>query len=139
MTIFTDTSAIYSLLDRDDANHKQAKASLSEILDAGDSLLTTNYVLIESFALLQHRIGMEAARTLHEDILPIISIEWVHETVHRAGVSALLAASKRRLSLVDCVSFETMRALGIRSAFAFDPHFSEQGFTCIPGALSGRP
>ena len=47
---------------------------------------------------------------------------------HDAGVSAALTASRKKLSVVDCVSFETMRRLGIRSAFCFDAHFAEQGF-----------
>ena len=51
---------------------------------------------------------------------------------HRAGVASVLAANQRRLSLVDCVSFEVMRRLGIREAFAFDAHFADQGFRCLP-------
>ena|GEM_PF-3548981 len=51
----------------------------------------------------------------------------------RAGVSALLTSGREQLSLVDCVSFELMRQLGIRTAFTFDRHFEEQGFTCLPG------
>lgn len=34
--------------------------------------------------------------------------------------------------LVCCVSFDIMRQLGIKSLFAFDRHFKEQGFECIP-------
>lgn len=44
----------------------------------------------------------------------------------------MLAANRRNLSLVDCVSFEVMRDLGVKDVFAFDPHFREHGFTCIP-------
>jgi len=51
----------------------------------------------------------------------------------RAGVSALLTSGREQLSLVDCVTFELMRQLGIRTAFTFDRHFEEQGFTCLPG------
>ncbi len=47
-------------------------------------------------------------------------------------MSALLAASRRKVSLVDCLSFEEMRRYGIRSAFAFDFRFSEQDFLLIP-------
>jgi predicted nucleic acid-binding protein len=94
--------------------------------------ISNNYILVESFALLQRRLGMEAVRVFQEDILPLINIEWIDKETHKSGMSALLAASKRNLSLVDCVSFETMRALGIKTVFAFDPHFAEQGFKCIP-------
>ncbi len=41
----------------------------------------------------------------------------------------MLAANRRQLSLVDCVSFAAMRELGIEHYFAFDQHFDEQGFT----------
>lgn len=128
MMVFIDTSAFYALLDRDDANHKKAKSILDKILISQNTLITSNYVLVESFALMQNRLGLPAVRGFQEDMLPLINIEWVNSSTHKSGVSALLAASKRRLSLVDCVSFELMRNLGIKEVFAFDPHFEEQGF-----------
>jgi predicted nucleic acid-binding protein len=48
-----------------------------------------------------------------------------------SAISALLAAGRRKLSLVDCTSFEIMRSLGIKTVFAFDSHFVEQGFKII--------
>lgn len=132
MKVFLDTSALFAVLDRDDANHPKAKRLWADILDSEDNtLITTNYIVVESFALVQNRLGLEAARGLHEDMLPLINIEWVDADTHRAGVSAFLSASRRRLSLVDCVSFEVMRNTGIRTVFAFDPHFKEHGFTYI--------
>ncbi len=132
MILFIDTSAFFALLDKDDANHNKAKKAWTDILVFDNTITTSNYVLVECFALLQHRLGLEAVRGFQEDVLPIINVEWIKESTHRAAVSALLAASKRKLSLVDCVSFETMRSSGIKTVFAFDPHFSDQGFTCIP-------
>jgi predicted nucleic acid-binding protein len=87
---------------------------------------------VESFALIQRRLGIAAVRVFQEDILPLINIEWINAGTHKSAVSALLAASRRKLSLVDCVSFEIMCTLGIKTVFAFDPHFAEQGFKCIP-------
>jgi uncharacterized protein len=132
MRIFIDTSAIYALLDRDDIEHKKAKNIWIDLLHSEHILITSNYVLVESFALIQNRLGIEAARGFQEDIIPLANIEWVNAETHKSGVSALLAASKRRLSLVDCINFEVMRNLGIKTIFAFDPHFAEQGFQCIP-------
>jgi len=132
MRIFVDTSGFFALLDRDDANHKKARKIWSDVLNPENTLITSNYVIVESFALIQHRLGLEALRGFHEDMLPLINIEWIDAEIHKSGVSALLAASRRKLSLVDCVSFETMRTLGIKTVFAFDPHFAEQGFKCIP-------
>jgi predicted nucleic acid-binding protein len=132
VTVFVDTSALYALLDRADANHKHAAAAWAGLLDGDERFFTSSYVLVESFALTQSRLGMDAVRLLQEDILPVISIHFVDRETHRSSVSAVLSAGRRNLSLVDCVSFETMRTLGIKTAFSFDPHFKEQGFTVIP-------
>jgi len=132
MKIFIDTSAFYALLDRDDDNHEAAKNAWARILNDENTLVTSNYVLVETFALMQNRLGVAAVRTFQEDLLPILNVEFVNLETHRSGTSALLAASKRSLSLVDCISFELMRTLGIKSAFAFDAHFKEAGFQAIP-------
>lgn len=132
MRTFIDTSAFFALLDRDDANHKNARAVWAQILNPDHTLVTSNYVLVETFALLQNRLGLSAIRGFQEDILPLINIEFVNAGTHRTGIAALLSASRRNLSFVDCVSFEVMRSQGIRSAFTFDAHFKEQGFTVIP-------
>jgi uncharacterized protein len=131
MRIFIDTSAFYALLDRDDNNHQRAKREWTDILNTGHTLVTSNYVLVESFALLQNRLGMGAVRGFQEDILPLINIEFVAPAMHQSGVAALLSASRRNLSLIDCVSFEIMRTIGIKTVFAFDPHFKQQGFSTI--------
>ena len=133
MRIFIDTSAFFALLDRDDENHQKAKRVWTDLLnnENGNALVTSNYVLVETFALLQHRLGLEAVRGFQNDVLPLVNIEFVLPEIHRSGVSALLSASRRNLSLVDCVSFEMMRTLEIKTGFAFDPHFKEQGFNLL--------
>lgn len=47
-------------------------------------------------------------------------------------MSALLAADRRGLSLVDWVGFTVMRRRGVARAFAFDDDFSSQGFVAVP-------
>lgn len=131
MRIFIDTSAFYAILDKDDANHQKAKKTWSKALHPENTLITNNYILVESFALIQHRLGMEALRGFQEDILPVVNIDFVNPGTHKSGVSALLASAKRKLSLVDCVSFESMRTLGIKDVFGFDAHFKEQGYHLI--------
>ena len=132
MSVFADTSGLYAVFDRDDANHSRSQTAWANWLREGEVLMTNNYVLLEVTALLQHRLGMAAVRALYEDVVPVLQIDWVSEDQHRAGAGAMLAASRRKLSLVDCVSFETMRHHGLRSAFCFDTHFREQGFETKP-------
>ena len=74
MTCFVDTSALLAVMDKDDAIHKQAKAFWERLTGQQATLVTTNYVVLETVALLQHRIGVPAARRFHDDILPILTI-----------------------------------------------------------------
>ena len=132
MSVFVDTSAFYAMLDDKDARHEQAREVLRDLADRDADVVCTNYILLESIALLQHRLGIAAVRTLQEDIAPVVRVIWLEEEDHHAAVQTLLTAARRQLSLVDCTSFHVMRRLGIRQAFAFDQHFAEQGFECLP-------
>ena len=128
MSIFVDTSAFLAILNADDERHSEAEKIWKYLVTHGETMICSNYVLVETFSLVQHRLGMEAVKGFQEDIYPLLNLEWVDESDHRAGVGVVLAASRRRLSLVDCVSFEVMRRLRIHRVFCFDPHFREQGF-----------
>jgi len=131
MSVFVDTSAFLAVLDADDAEHSRASRAWRELITGGEPLVCSNYVLLETFAVAQRRLGMQAVRALQEDVCPLLRVEWVGEALHAAGVAALLTADRRQLSLVDCVSFELMRRIGARRAFCFDPHFEEAGFDCV--------
>jgi len=129
--VFVDTSGFYAVLDRDDGNHVPAKAAWERMVGEA-RLLTNNYVLVETAALVQHRLGMAAVQAFTSDVLPLLDVEWVSMQRHQAAWEAVLAAGRRDLSLVDCVSFGTMREYGARQAFCFDRHFAEQGFDIVP-------
>jgi len=132
MNIFLDTAAFLAVLNANDQFHQPAKRIWNEILSQDSSLFSSNYVILETTVLLQHRFGIEALRLFESDILPVVEIAWVDETIYKQGMSALLAANRRNLSLVDCTSFEIMRQIGLDAVFTFDPHFREQGFKVIP-------
>jgi uncharacterized protein len=128
VSVFIDTSALIALLDRDDPEHGRMSAAWLAGLESGEGLLTSNYVVLESCAVAQRRFGMAAVRVLLDEILPPAHVEWIQEKEHTVGATALLAAGRRQLSLVDCVSFAVMRRLRVRHCLATDPHFAEQGF-----------
>ena len=132
MSVFVDTSALYAVLDRGDEFHGSATESWIRLLSAGESLVTSNYVVVECFALVQSRLGMDAVRVFNDDVLPVLSVLWMAAESHSSAAQAVLAAGRRDLSLVDCSSFLLMRQAGLRTAFAFDKHFSEQGFEVLP-------
>ncbi len=125
--IFLDTSAIYAWADTADANHSTAVELLQTVLDSREELLTHNYVLLESVALLQARLSVTAAVKLTKDS-SLFVIEWVDEDLHAAGMREMEQSKKRRLSLVDHISFLVMRRHNISTAFSFDRDFTFAGF-----------
>lgn len=131
MTTFVDTSALYAALDRDDASHAPVARTLRTLLES-DRLVTSSYVVVETTALVQRRLGLGAARDLLERLLPAIEVIWVSEELHRAGTAALLASAQNAVSLVDHVSFELMRRDAITAALTVDRHFAAAGFTAVP-------
>ncbi|HEV8239537.1 MAG TPA: PIN domain-containing protein [Thermoanaerobaculia bacterium] len=128
MSVFVDTSGLIAMLDADEARHHEAAARWRQLVEEDEPLVATNYVMLETLALTQRRLGLDAVRLLVRDVVPLLDIEWVGEDAHEAAVAVLVAANRRSLSLVDCASFETMRRRGLTQAFAFDQHFAEQGF-----------
>ena len=131
MTVFIDTSALYSLLDENDQDHARARAAFADLVGAG-RLITHNYVLVECSALVHRRLGADAARSLLADMAPVLAIAWVDAELHQAATSAFIAAGRREVSLVDWTSFEIMRRRGIGTAFAFDDDFAQEGFELVP-------
>ena len=132
MTTFVDTSAFYALLCRLDPNHEAARGVLEQLLSDGATPITSNYVVVESCALIQHRLGMEALRVFVEDLLGPVRVIWIGPDIHSAAVSVLVIAGRRKLSLVDCVSFELMRRQRVVDAFCFDEDFASSGFRVRP-------
>lgn len=133
MKVFVDTSAFLALINADDSFHAQASTLFSRLLTSGALLYTsiTNYVIVETIAVLQNRHGLEPAYDFIDNILPVINIEWITRDEHLQGESLLRATNRRRVSLVDCVSFVIMNKLNIQHALAVDIDFEDFGFTLL--------
>ncbi len=132
--ILVDTAAFYALIDARDPNHGRATSVISDLVEADETLLTHEYVVVETTALVQRRLGLGALRRFVDDLLPLVEIAWVDEDLHREAREALLAAGRRTVSLVDWTSFLVMRRHGVRRAFTFDPDFGAEGFEVVPAA-----
>lgn len=126
-----DTSAILALLNPKDPHHEQAHDGFA-VLEAEEAqLVTTSFVLVETYALLGRRMGLKAVRAFRADLAPLIEVVWVDHELHERGLDALLDRRRRALSLVDVVSFLVIRLRRINRVFAFDRHFEQEGYPRI--------
>ncbi|RJQ80857.1 MAG: PIN domain-containing protein [Desulfobacteraceae bacterium] len=130
--IFIDTSAFYALMDRSDRYHEFAKAQWPALLEDEIILQTSNYTVNETLTLLQYRLGSEAAMRWSRDVLAVMRVHWVNETLHRQAYELWLTLGRRNFSLVDCVSYITMHQNQIEKAFCFKNGYAQQGFKLVP-------
>lgn len=129
--VFADTSALLALLNLKDENHDRAARAFATLRSNRAPLISTSFVLVETYALVGRRLGIEAVRDFRTDFAPLIDIVWVDDVLHNSGLDLLFDRHKRALSLVDAVSFITMRQKDMTEAFAFDPHFEQEGFSLV--------
>lgn len=94
--------------------------------------MSHSYVVVETAALVQRRLGGAAVRTLFDAFIPALSIVYVDEVLHRRAFAAFLAGLRRHVSFVDWVTFQLMRDAGLDRAFAFDSDFGREGFAVVP-------
>jgi len=138
VSAFLDTSALYALLVRTEERHDDVVRAFRKLFEDRRPLWSTSYVLVETVALLQHRIGLAPVRDFVEHVVPVLSVEWVSETLHRKGSERLLREDRRRLSLVDCVSLEFIRSQGLHEVLALDSQFAEAGYRLLPVARTPK-
>jgi predicted nucleic acid-binding protein len=129
MIVFADTSALYALMVRDDMMHVRAKKCFAHFAQRSVQLISSSFVLVETIALLQRRIGLDAVQDFHVRIVPLLDVLWVNAEWYARAFLRLSSQGKRDLSLVDCLSFEIMEARAVTLAYTYDKHFEENGFT----------
>ena len=126
--IFLDTSAIYALADTGDQMHSEAVSAFEAARNADEEVVTHSYVLVESAALLQRRLGLGAALTFLDNAANF-TLVWVDGELHTRAVEYLQQARQADLSLVDAVSFLVMGELNTTHYLGFDGHFDSAGFS----------
>lgn len=131
MKIYADTSGLFAALVKNDIMHSKAGPTMEKLLEEGAEIHVTSYVLLETMALLQARVGLDAARQFEQVLRPLLQVHWVEESLHEKAFKRLELRGTRGVSLVDCTSFVTMEDAGIRSVFGYDEHFTEEGFHLV--------
>ena len=121
MSLFVDTSMWYAAVDSSDPSNSRAKA----ILAAGELLVTSDHVLIESWTLIRHRISRHAAERFWEGLRNgVASVEPVGVADLEAAWQIGAAYPDQDFSIVDRTSFAVMRRLGIERAASLDDDFA---------------
>ncbi len=133
--LFVDTSAWYAIAVARSVDHASVTGAFRERLRLGDRLVTTNFVMAETHALVLRRVSADAAlRVVRTVRQPSTLIVTVTPELEDDAIDRWLARFEDQgFSYTDAVSFAVMRDRGIAAALAVDHHFSVAGFRVLPG------
>jgi predicted nucleic acid-binding protein len=131
-TTYVDSSALYALADRSEADYALARAVQRRLQAERWRLFTTNFILAETRALvLARRNRYDALRVLREiDDSPTTIVRAEADDERRAR-EILERYADKDFSLTDAISFAVMERLRIGHAFTFDRHFAQYGFAVL--------
>jgi predicted nucleic acid-binding protein len=126
--VFVDTSGILAFLIPSDVAHARAVAAFERLQASEATLVTSSYVLVETYALLVRWHGLGAVERFRRDFAPLLEVVWVQQDQHEAGLDWLAQRRLTTLSLVDAVSFVILRTQRMSDVFCYDRHFDREGF-----------
>lgn len=125
--------------DASDAAHARCCTARDGALEAGQMLITTDFVVDETLTLLRMRLGLMAAERWWQQIDRSSRLRWERIDSDRFEKARQLFFQYRDkdFSFTDCTSCVTMRELRLTHALTTDRHFRQMGFQVLP-TVRGR-
>lgn len=136
--IFVDTSAWDAVKDRNDKHHKSALEFLQTLVTHKIRIMTSNYILDETYTLLLNNVGYSVTIKFHKEIeqlenADILKVAYVSKQIEKEAWEIFERFNKdKNWSFTDCTSKVLMGRLKIDEVFAFDHHFEQMGFIRKP-------
>ncbi|MBI5213315.1 MAG: PIN domain-containing protein [Nitrospirae bacterium] len=133
MMAFIDTGAWIAVADRNGQYSQEAGRLYRGLILERQQLVTSDFVLVETYNLLLKTIGNKATISFENKLKMIPFLKVAPITMHdwERAWKILEKYSDKDFSFTDCTSFALMERLKIRNAFSFDSHFSQFGFLLI--------
>jgi predicted nucleic acid-binding protein len=132
--VFVDTGGWMACADRADPAHPACTAARDAALEAGATLITTDFVVDETLTLIRFRLGLTAANAWWQQIDGSARLRWErveHDRFEKAH-SLFFQYRDKDLSFTDCTSIAVMRELKLTSVITTDRHFHQVGFDVLP-------
>ena len=135
---FVDTGAWLALAVRRDQYHGAAVDHYKRLSDDRTRLLTTNYVMLETYTRIRYDDGHRQALRFHETITRALGhgrleLEWVSRQTHEKAWHIFETYEDQQFSLVDCTSFVIAGQAQVDQVFGFDRGFLTMEFILAPG------
>lgn len=138
--LFVDTWGWLTLRDRREERHVAARKVFESVVAGRGSIITTDFVLDETFTLLFRRLPFNEARdsmTILSDSIEtgeVVSVPISSSRFKAAQALRLKFKDKPDISFTDLCSMVVMRELGVRKILTEDAHFEhvDMNFELVP-------
>jgi predicted nucleic acid-binding protein len=139
--VFVDTAGWVSCADGADPHHPRSSAARDAALEAGQALVTTDFVVDETLTFIRMRLGLAAAAQWWQQVDRSPRLRWERIDSDRFEKARLLFFQYRDkdFSFTDCASSVVMRELRLTHALTTDTHFRQMGYQLLPGTRRRTP
>jgi uncharacterized protein len=138
--LFVDTWGWLALRDKADPRHRQAVAAFNGAVSTKHPIVTSDYVLDETFTLLFRRLAIHKAKESLESLMAItdagaVSLVPISRDRFREAVRLRVKyKDKPEISFTDFTSMVVMRESRAKRILTEDRHFAQvgMGFELVP-------
>ena len=104
--LFVDTAGWMAAADAKDPLHSKCRAVRDDWLEAGGTLIVTNYVVDETLTLIRMRLGLEAAESWWSQVSesPRCRVEWITPNREFDALHWFFTWKDQTFSFTDCTS-----------------------------------
>lgn len=138
--VFVDTGGWMACADRSDPAHLTCMAARDAALEAGRTLITTDFVVDETLTLIRFRLGLAAANAWWQQIDGSVRLRWerIENDRFERARNLFFQYRDKDLSFTNCTSFAIMRELRLTTVITTDRHFRQVGFDVLPATRLRR-
>ena len=138
--VFVDTGGWMACADRSDPAHLTCMAARDAALEAGRTLITTDFVVDETLTLIRFRLGLAAANAWWQQIDGSVRLRWerIENDRFERARNLFFQYRDKDLSFTNCTSFAIMRELRLTTVITTDRHFRQVGFDVLPASRLRR-
>ena len=115
--IFIDTSANFAIVNKKDIDYQIAVKFLKEVAEKKCTLISTNFIIDETYTLIMRKIGRRVAIKYIKDFRDSVVIINVIQTDEEKAWDIISKYEDKDYTYTDATSFAIMGRLGIRNSW----------------------
>jgi predicted nucleic acid-binding protein len=129
--ILLDTVGLLALVNRNDQWHAAAQAAYASHQLSQSDFIATSYITAEACSAASRTPLRARVASIVREMSDDNRLIYPTKDEYLSALDEYEQSQPYGASLVDCISFQVMRRLGLTDVFSNDQHFATAGFTLL--------